>query len=145
MSDTVAGEVLDLLTLAGLTPADIATFPLQRAIGSRTNSGDVDLEVQQGECLVITFIETFNVDMSASPTMAVTTSNHTVAYPARPLASVFEVPTLYAFPPCNFARFSFSVTALPGTDPELRVSGYILPQKALDILSRLNIRETITP
>lgn len=144
MQESVASQLIALLMVSGLNPADITTYPSRRVIGPRDGNGDIEFEIANGECLAVTWIETFHVDMGGNPTMAVSSNPITVGYPARPLETVFEVPTLYVFPPGK-AIFTFaSIIALPTTTAHIRVSGFILPNEALNRLKLLSLKEVIS-
>lgn len=144
MMESVASQMRSLLALAGLDPTADAVFPLRRIQGTRSGSGDIIFEVQNSECLAITFIDTDNVDQSAGSTLSISSSPNTTAYPAENLSAVIEVPTMYVFGP-GTAVFTFTLIALPGTTAVPRVTGFILPQSALDKLRRLATLQIVTP
>jgi hypothetical protein len=154
--ESVATQFLNLLKLAGIGLNETRTtlqdgsvdisyrlpFPLRRVQATRRLTGDIDIEISQGECFVATLIEAFHVDMSAANTMVISNSTNTLAENAQALETVIEVPTLYVFRP-GIATFTFVVTSTPMNTAILRVTGFRLPGHTLDVLRRLGTESLV--
>jgi hypothetical protein len=159
---SVSSELWDLLRLAGV-PFDETREPVPPPFGSppgttitrvkyatqqpsrwvvahRNTSGLITITVKATECLAITRIEAFNVNYSATATIAVRNSTNTVAQNAQPLITVVSPSTLFVFPPGK-AIFNFVFSALPMTTARVQVRGYRLPKIALNKLSLIATEE----
>lgn len=137
--ESVASQILSLLQLAGLSDDLDSIFPLRRRLASESASSGpitITINIPNGSCLVITWLDTDNIDTSVAATVEISGNN--TAYPIADLGSVAEIQTLYVFPP-GIATFTFNVTALPSTTALCRVSGFILPKEAVKKLSRIGL------
>jgi len=152
--ESIATELLNLLKMAAipvvirdtrLPDGSISrtyTLPLpsQPVRYHRNNTGVISVPIQNSECLVIAAINAFGINYSASATVAIRSKNGSYVQNAQPLQMVADRPVLYVFGP-GAAEFSFVFTPLPTTTARVQVFGYILPNKYLQNLSRLAVKD----